>query len=317
MTTMQMARGPVLLLPWSATKEDDEKFRKYILVALLLFVIVGVIVPLLPVPEIERDELEEIPPQLAKIILEKKQLPPTPPPPAAKKEKPVEKKVKPKPKPKPKVKPKPKPKPVQTVEQARDKAALSGLLQFKDDLQEMRESVDKEKLSNNQLSRAAGDARKIERSVITGKAGGTSGGINTARLSRNTGGAALSGRETTRVSGPVAKLGKGDGSGAGGSGAGSSGRSDESVRKVFDRNKGSIFSIYNRALRKDPSLQGKVTIKLVIEPSGAVSSVKLVSSELNNPTLERKLIARVKLINFGAEEVARTTVNYSFDFLPF
>lgn len=313
MTTMLMARGPVLLLPWSATKEDDEKFRKYILVALLLFVIVGVIVPLLPVPEIEREELEEIPPQLAKIVLEKKQLPPTPPPPAVKKKKAVEKKVKPKPKPKPKVKPKPKP--VQTVEQARDKAALSGLLQFKDDLQEMRDSVDKEKLSNNQLSRAAGDARKIERSVITGKAGGTSGGINTARLSRNTGGAALSGRETTRVSGPVANLGKGDGSGAGG--AGSSGRSDESVRKVFDRNKGSIFSIYNRALRKDPSLQGKVTIKMVIEPSGAVSSVKLVSSELNNPTLERKLIARVKLINFGAEEVARTTVNYSFDFLPF
>lgn len=315
MTTMIMARGPVLLLPWSATKEDDARFRKYILVALLLFVIVGTIVPLLPVPEIEREELEEIPPQLAKIILEKKQLPP--PPPEVKKEKPVEKKVKPKPKPKPKVKPKPKPKPVQTVEQARDKAALSGLLQFKDDLQEMRESVDKEKLSNNQLSRAAGDARKIERSIITGKAGGTSGGINTSNLSRNTGGAALSGRETTRVSGPVANLGKGDGSGAGGSGAGTSGRSDESVRKVFDRNKGSIFSIYNRALRKDPSLEGKVTIKLVIEPSGAVSSAKLVSSELNNPALASKLIARIKLINFGAEKVARTTVNYSFDFLPF
>ena len=108
-----MAPGPVLQLPWSATTEDDQRFRKYILIALLLFVIVGVIVPLLPVPEIEREELEEIPPQLAKIILEKKQLPPPPPPPEVKKEKPVEKKVKAKPKPKPKVKPKPKPK--QTV----------------------------------------------------------------------------------------------------------------------------------------------------------------------------------------------------------
>ena len=113
MTTMLMAPGPVLQLPWSATTEDDQRFRKYILIALLLFVIVGVIVPLLPVPEIEREELEEIPPQLAKIILEKKQLPPPPPPPEVKKEKPVEKKVKAKPKPKPKVKPKPKPK--QTV----------------------------------------------------------------------------------------------------------------------------------------------------------------------------------------------------------
>ncbi len=310
MTTMQMARGPVLQLPWSASQDDDQKFRKVVLIALFLFVVFGVIVPLLPVQEIEREELEEIPPQLAKIELEKKELPP---PPEVEKEKPVEKKVEPKPKPKPKVKPKPKPK--QTVEQARDKAALSGLLQFKDDLQEMRDSVDKDKLSNNQLSRSTGEAKKVERSIITGKTGSTSGGINTSRLSRNTGGAALSGRETTKVSGPVANLGKGDGSGTG-SGS-SSGRSDESVRKVFDRNKGSIFSIYNRALRKDPALQGKVTIKLVIEPSGAVSSVKLVSSELNNPGLESKLIARIKLVNFGAEDVSRTTVNYSFDFLPF
>ncbi len=312
MTTMQMVRGPVLQLPWTSTQEDDQRFRKYTLIGLLLFMVVGVIVPFLPVPEIEREELEEIPPQLAKIELEKKELPP-PPPPEEKKDKPVEKKVEPKPKPKPKIKPKPKPK--QTVEQARDKAALSGLLQFKDELQEMRESVDKDKLSNNELSRASGEAKKIERSVITGKTGSTSGGINTSRLSRNTGGAALSGRETTKVSGPVANLGKGDGSGTGG--GSSSGRSDESVRKVFDRNKGSIFSIYNRALRKDPALQGKVTIKLVIEPSGAVSSVKLVSSELNNPALENKLIARIKLVNFGAEDVTKTTVNYSFDFLPF
>ena len=311
MTTTQMARGPVLQLPWSASKDDDQKFRKITLIALFLFVVFSVIVPLLPVQEVEREELEEIPPQLAKIELEKKELPP--PPEVEKKEEPVEKKVEPpKPKPKPKVKPKPKPK--QTVEQARDKAALSGLLQFKDDLQEMRDSVDKDKLSNNQLSRASGEAKKIERSIITGKTGSTSGGINTSRLSRNTGGAALSGRETTKVTGPVANLGKGDGSGTGGS---SSGRSDESVRKVFDRNKGSIFSIYNRALRKDPALQGKVTIKLVIEPSGAVSSVKLVSSELNNPALESKLIARIKLVSFGAEDVSRTTVNYSFDFLPF
>ena len=310
MSTMQMARGPVLQLPWTATQDDDKRFRKYTLIALFVFVIFAVVVPLLPVKEVEREELEEIPPQLAKIELEKKELPP---PPEVEKEKPVEKKVEPKPKPKPKVKPKPKPK--QTVEQARDKAALSGLLQFKDDLQEMRDSVDKEKLSNNELSRAAGEAKKIERSIITGKTGSTSGGINTSKLSRNTGGAALSGRETTKVSGPVAKLGKGDGSGSGD--GSSSGRSDESVRKIFDRNKGSIFSIYNRALRKDPALQGKVTIKLVIEPSGAVSSVKLVSSELNNPALESKLISRIKLVNFGAEDVSQTTVNYSFDFLPF
>ena len=96
-----------------------------------------------------------------------------------------------------------------------------------------------------------------------------------------------------------------------------SGRNIESIRKVLDRNKGAFYTIYRRALRKDPSLEGKVELLIVVAPNGSVSSCSILSSELDSPALERKLLARVKLINFGAQNVDETSINYSFNFLPF
>ena len=79
---------------------------------------------------------------------------------------------------------------------------------------------------------------------------------------------------------------KGDGTGAGRGGAlhkggsGKASRSIEEIKLVFERNKGAIYAIYNRALREDPSLQGKVVLELKIAPSGEVVDVKVLSSEL-------------------------------------
>ena len=58
---------------------------------------------------------------------------------------------------------------------------------------------------------------------------------------------------------------------------------------VFDQNKGAIYALYNRALRRDPTLQGKMVLKLTIEPSGAVSLCEIVSSEIEDEELERKI----------------------------
>jgi TonB family protein len=96
----------------------------------------------------------------------------------------------------------------------------------------------------------------------------------------------------------------------------SAGRGEEEIERVFQKNKGAIFSLYNRALRKDPSLQGKVVLELTIAPSGKVVKCRIVSSELNDPALERKLVTRVKLFRFAAKDVAQVTVSYPIDFLP-
>jgi protein TonB len=85
----------------------------------------------------------------------------------------------------------------------------------------------------------------------------------------------------------------------------------------MDRNKGAIFAIYNRALRKDPFLEGKLVFEMVIDASGSVADIKLLSSELSDDDLTRKILSRIRLIRFEAKNVVTTRVNYSFDFLPY
>ena len=169
------------------------------------------------------------------------------------------------------------------------------------------------------------------RSMITSNATGGSGGINTAAYSRNTGGGGLAGRATTLVEGVAGGGGgggyggggvKGDGTGAGRGGtlskggSGKASRSIEEIKLVFERNKGAIYAIYNRALREDPSLQGKVVVELKISPSGEVVDVRVLSSELKASDLERKLLARIKQFEFGNKDVDIMVVSWPVDFLP-
>ncbi len=319
MTSMTMRMmTPDLMLPWESSEREDARYRKILrnlLAALLAF---GIVMPFLPVEELSREKQETLPPHLARVVLEKKVLPPPPPPkPVEKKvekqpEKPVEKKPEPKPEPKPK---EPLPPPVDRVEEARKVAAVSGVLAFQDALADMRDSVDIDSLGDTGMSRGESQAAKTERSIIAGAARGGSGGIQTGNLSRDTGGPALSGRETTRVESTIAAnaADRGDSSAS----ARLGGRSDESIRRVMDRNKGAIFAVYNRALRKDPTLAGKLVFEMQIDPSGAISSLTLVSSELADESLTQKILARIRMIRFEAADVVATTVNYSFDFLPY
>lgn len=361
---MTVLRVPNPKLPWSSSYVEDSRFRKILYALLAIYIVLALITAVLKLPPIVHPEPKDLPPQLANVVLQKIELPkPVEQPKPVEKEKAVEKpKVE---EPKPKLQqPKPKPvppttqpvppsksnarvsgleggreAPIDLTQQAREKAAKSGILQFKDDLADMRESVDVSSVKKSGLTRATGTAEKTERSIIAGKATGGSGGINTAALSSDTGGIALSGRETTRIDSPgglgglsaeAGGRGRGEGSGVGtGTGKGTGkkgdlvsgsdvggGRSDETIRRVMDQQKGAIFAIYNRALRQDPTLQGKFVFEMVIEPSGEVSAVKMVSSELSDSDLVSKILARIRLINFGSADVLRTRVNYSLDFLP-
>ncbi|RLJ21764.1 hypothetical protein DJ031_02435 [bacterium endosymbiont of Escarpia laminata] len=159
-------------------------------------------------------------------------------------------------------------------------------------------------------------ANRVERSLVTAGASRGSDGIDTAKLSRDTGSQGLSGRKTTQVRSAV------QGNGSGGSRAKkvakdySAQRTEEEVQLVFDRNKGALYSIYNRALRKNPSLMGKMLLEITIAPSGKVTTCRLLSSELENRKLERKLLARIRMFDFGSKEVETTVVSYPIDFLP-
>ncbi|RMH21402.1 MAG: hypothetical protein D6698_02820 [Gammaproteobacteria bacterium] len=94
-------------------------------------------------------------------------------------------------------------------------------------------------------------------------------------------------------------------------------RSHSSIRLVFDREKGrQLNPLYTRALRYNPLLKGKVVLKLRISPQGKVLSCTLVSSQLHDERLEKRLIARVKTFDFGVQDVQETTVIYPIEFAP-
>ncbi len=297
-----------LNLPWQTIEDENQRIKKLSIIGLLIFLVLAIAVPLIPVPELTREEKEALPPELARVILEKQELP------------------EPEPEPKPEPKPEPEPEEPEIVEKkppppkidAREKAKNSGLVQFADDLAQMRNAFDANSLSNRSLTRGEAQADQISRSVIANKAKTTSGGIDVAATSVDTGGVALSGKENTVVSSSLA-----DAEGKNPVAAPRPGterkkglRSSEDVRLTMDQNNGPIQAIYFRELRRDPSLEGTVKIKMIIEPNGEVSDVILVSSELNNPALERKLLARIRLINFGPKNVLQTPVNYTLNLFP-
>jgi TonB family protein len=199
----------------------------------------------------------------------------------------------------------------------RQKALKSGLLAFQDDLADLRDKVDLDKFSKNQAKTDdPGDVSVVQRSLISSKAGGTSGGISTSSISSGlaAGSGSLHGFATTQVKDPTLGAGGNRSARAGGSGRAS--RSAEEVALVLDRNKGAIYALYTRALRDNPAMQGKVVLELTIAPSGDITSAKVISSEMNDPEFERKLIARIRLFKFEAKDVAVMTTTKPIDFFP-
>ena len=290
-------------LPWSPTEDVERRFRKVLRVVLVVFVVLAILVTLLPIPEQTRVKAPPVPERIVQLLLEKK-APPPPPPPKIEEKKPEPVKVEP-----------PKPKP---VEDAREKAQKSGLLKLQDQLADLRDNtvLDKAAMTKN-LSGKVGETTSAERSMITSKVGASSGGINTASLSRGYGGGqgSLTGHNTTQVTSAVLAAKPDDGVRRG-AGSNKATRSEEEITTVFDRNKGAIHSIYTRVLRDKPELKGKVVLELTISPAGEITRCEIISSELNDPDLERKLVSRIKLFRFEARDVGIITVTKPIDFFP-
>lgn len=301
---------PQTALPWSSSATADKRFYTIAAILLAVMLVIGTVIPLIDVPEKTREERKKLPPQLARVVLEEKKLPEPKPPEPIEKPKVVEK---PKPVPKPKKAEEATP---EQIEQARDEANKSGVLQFQDELAAMRDAFDLSEVEPSSALAGESTAREIDRSVIANQTRATSGGVNVAALSRDTGGVAMAGRESTTVESDFDQAAIAAAEAKAGTGRTQAARSEQDVRQVMERNKGAIFAIYNRALRKDPTLQGKFTVKIEIDASGVVNAVSLVFSELGDKAIETKLINRIRLINFGAANVASTTLNYTFDFLP-
>ena len=321
-----MTTGAVLYriyeLPWSTGAEQDEKFRKTMRIALCAIVVLALVIALLPVPAPDPLLVPEVPRRIARLVLDR---PPPPPPAPVVQEEPVpepvvekppvveERQVREEPPPEP---PKPEPQ-VDKTQQARERASVAGLLPFAQQLASLRDENAVQRLDKAQTTGGAVSAAPVaERSLITSRVGTASGGINTAALSRNTGGSGLDSRATTQVENPVEAFEVAGGAAQRSGESNKASRSREEIERVFDLNKGSIYTLYNRALRQNPALQGKLVLRLTIAPDGRVTFCEVVSSELGDPDLEQKLVQRVLLFQFEPRDVESITTTKPIDFFP-
>lgn len=239
--------------------------------------------------------------------------------------------------------------PVERVAGA-SKARSSGVMKFKSSFEDLLDETPVAKLGldarlNNTADSAAGVAQ-ASRSLVAMQAGSGSGsgGIRNAGISRNLGSGNGSGNGVGRTG-----SGSGNGIGSGrtgtGSGSGRTGngfarvesaiaglaakegkplssrtgpsRTDEEIQILFDRYKAALYRIYNTELRKDPTLGGKMVLRISIEPSGAVSGCAVESSNMNAPQFSAQIVDRVRKFNFGPKDgVPKTTILYPIDFLP-
>jgi TonB family protein len=238
----------------------------------------------------------------------------------------------PKPEPKVEVPPPPKPEVIKQVERPvhvpapaaatepvadpRKKAAATGLLALSDQLAELRDLDVNSRTDAKSLNAGAGEKTRVDRALLTARAGEGSGGIAVGKASSGFGGGStgLKGVATARVasSADAAPAAEAQRSGKSSMAA----RTREEVELVFDRNKSAIYAIYSRALRDNPGLQGKVVLEVTIAPSGEVTDCRIVSSELGDAELERKLVARVRMFRFEARDVAPMTTTKPIEFFP-
>lgn len=304
----EMTKRPFtpMILPWTTQGEDEKRFRRVLFFTLLLAFLLAWLTAMYDLPIPDRDEVVEVPERLAKLLVEKQPPPPPPPPPEEKK--PEEQK--------PKDVDKPKPDEQKTV--ARKKAESTGLLAFSKDFADLMDTSDLKLGSQANISTKGGQkSAVVSRSLVTAQAGSGSSGISTASLSRDlgAGGKGLGGVSFSRVESSIgadyagAERPLSDGPGPS--------RTDEEIQIVFDRYKAALYRIYNRKLRDDPTLQGKVVLRITIEPDGSVSLCKMESSDMKSPDLEADIVDRVKKINFGEKAgVPKITILYPIDFLP-
>lgn len=292
--------------PWSPALEEEKRFRLITGVTLAVFLAICIVVSWLDVPKPDRVEAERLPPRLAKLVLKEKPQPPPPPPKLEEPQPEPEKKLD---ETKPPVK---KEAAAPDVQAAREKAAKTGLLAMQNELAALRQNSLAGVLGGKPLTQA-GDQNSGRRSIITSAATGGSGGISVSSLAREPGQAQLAARDTTVVESQALQdeqkaNPKRD--------SRKPGRSAEQIQLVLDQNKGAIYALYHRALRANPALQGKVVLEITITPAGDVSECKVVSSELKDDDLVRKLVARIKLFQFGAKNVDSIVFTWPVDFLP-
>lgn len=311
------------VMPWARGGEEDDRMHRSFEVSLAACLMLALLISIIEIPILERSKVNAIPERIAKLVRE--QLPPPPPIEAVSEPDIPDEQI-----------PEPEPELVQELPEelpenmkevivaeeiqpdAREQVKSKGILAFRDSFASRANIEPTARLGSQARLRNAGEQAvgRSTRSMVTSNVPGSSGGINLASISRDVGGGgqAIAGVQVTRV---ASSIGGAEGANRPLSGGALAGRTDEEIQIVFDRYKAALYRLYNRELRKDPTLRGQLVLRLTIEPDGSVSFCQVQSSDMDAPSLAQQVVARVNNFDFGAKEnIVAMTIIYPIDFLP-
>ena len=336
------------LMAWARGGEDDRRFRKALGGSLLAALILGALLPMINLPLPKPFVPDDLPKRLAQLVRQEKAKPLPKPPPVAEtppEQQESEQAKQPKPSEQQPETPAiaatdPMPNqppgalgpenPAIAAARRQEKVGKAGILAFRDKFASLAQDDVAPRLGTDARYGDADDVSDpsmTSRSMLTTNAPGSSGGINIASLSRGLGGGGgggggggIQGVQVGRATSGIASIGGGGGGGGDRPRARdgqAASRTDEEIQIVFDRYKASFYRLYNRELRKDPTLRGQMVLRLTIEADGSVSMCELQSTDMDAPNLAAQVVDRVLTINFGAkDDVNALTIVYPIDFLP-
>jgi chorismate mutase len=314
------------VMPWSRGYEEDQRFRKSLGMSVAASFALALLFSTVALPIIDRSLEIVVPERVAKLV----QAAPKPKEPEPVIEQPVPEEEIPEPEETiveelpDKIVPEVPEEPAMAAADkpnTKEQVKTKGILAFRDSFASRASLRPSANLgSQARISNAGENAvGRPSRSMVSTNAPGSSGGINLADISRDVGGGGGGGMEGVAVSRVASSIGGGGGTGdrpSAGGGA-MAGRTDEEIQIVFDRYKASLYRLYNRELRKDPTLRGQMVIRLTIEPDGTVSMCELQSTDMNSELLSQQVVGRIGTFDFGAkEDIGAVTIIYPIDFLP-
>ena len=317
----------IQVMPWARGCEEDRRFQKSLGSSLATALALILLVSMVAIPIQQREQEIELPERVAKLVRQERQLPPPPPP----LPEPEVTEEQPEPEPEPELveelpdEPLPvsndEPQLAQEQPDSREQVKSKGILAFRESFASRASIRPTAQLGlDASISNAGAEQTgRPERMMVTTSAPGSSGGINLADYSRDFGGGdgGGGGMADVAVSRVASSIGGGDGPDRPLAGGASAGRTDEEIQIVFDRYKAALYRMYNRELRRDPTLRGQLVLRLTIEPDGSVSMCELHSSTMDAPELAAQVVDRVRTFDFGAkEDIVAVTIIYPIDFLP-
>lgn len=91
-------------------------------------------------------------------------------------------------------------------------------------------------------------------------------------------------------------------------------RTEQSIWNVVSARQGRIKYLYEKYLKRNPNLRGKVTIEFTIAANGFVMEARIIESTINNPDLEGELLALVRRLKFDPIPSGNVTTVFPFVF---